>query len=328
MGVPIHDAPNNIGHIFDEVRSNLYDVNLRWFSSTDVLNSIQDAYNKLVGLLCPIEHSTLIPQEPEPYYGLDSQIPNFMYISGIFNPHINQWLEGLTYKQMKATYQTYLAIGQPKWFSIMDLKKVLVWPYDPGARGVLYILFKESAPQLIDITARNCCTIEEQLDSAFKHVPILPYSTGPKLLEYFATADLLEQAREFKKAKVWWDKALLVNPTTGAASLYLQCKKEIESLARMDRETVLEPYRWIFHGGQFNSVQWINNEIPSGVIDGANAVFSLSQVPNPTSSLILSKDGQILYQGLGYSLNGQTITLVAPYIPNPTDALRAWYTVA
>lgn len=328
MSVPQHDIPQSIGSIFEEVRSNLFDLNLRWYSSTDILNSIQDAYNKLVALLCPIEHSTLIPQIAEPYYNLALTIPSFMYVSGIFNPHTNLWLEGLTYKQMKATYQTYLAVGQPKWVNIVDIRRVLVWPYDPAAVGVLYVLFKEAAPQLIDITSTECCDPQSQLDSALKHIPILPYSTGPNLLEYFTTADLLEQAREFKKAKIWWDKALLPNPKTKAASVYDQCKREIEALARMDRENTLEPYRWIFHGGQFNVANWVNNETPAGVVDGVNGVFTLAQVPNPSSSLILTKDGQVLYQGLGYSLSGQTITLVAPYIPNTTDALRAWYQVA
>src|SRR5690349_24739849 len=94
-------------------------------------------------------------------------IPNFMYVSGVFNPHTNLWLEGLTYKQMKATYQTYLAIGQPKWINIVDLRRILCWPYSPEAAGVLYILFKESAPQLIDIT-KNCCHSEDDFSPAFR----------------------------------------------------------------------------------------------------------------------------------------------------------------
>lgn len=305
----VHDTPTDISSIFTDIQSDIWDLGLKWHTSTDILNSLQDVYNKIVADLTPIEHSTLIPQISEPYYDL-RQIPDYMYVSGIFNPFTNLWLEGLTYKQMKATYQTYLAIGQPRWMGIVDLYRVLLWPYLPTASGVLYILYKGSAPQITT-----------------SHVPILPYSTGPKILEYLAVADLLKQNREFKKANLWLSRVF--KPIPGSPlSLYSQCKKEIQDLARTDRENVLEPYRWIFHGGQFSVANWINDETPGGTQNGSNATFTLAQVPNPTTSLLLQKNGQNLIAGLGFTLSGQTITINSPFIPNATDSLNAWYQVS
>src|SRR5712672_1637248 len=99
-----HETDISIQAIFNEIQTNLYEAGLKWFTTVDVLNSLQDQYNKLVAQICPIEHSTFIPKISQPYYDL-RQIPDFMYVSGIFNPTNNTWLEGLTYKQMKATYQ-------------------------------------------------------------------------------------------------------------------------------------------------------------------------------------------------------------------------------
>jgi len=306
----VHDTPNTIADIFGEIQNNLYDLKLRWFTTDDINNSLQDSYNKIVALLGPIEHSTFIPIISEPYYDL-RQIPDFMYVVGIYNPFTNLWLQGGSYREMKATFQTFLQIGQPRFMNIMDFNRILMWPYLPNATGVLYVLYKASAPPISP-----------------SHTPILPYGTGARLLEYFTTADLLEQSREFKKAQTWLSRAF--DPGAAGKSIYQQCKNEIQELARMDRDLVLEPYRWIFNGGQFNGVNWINNEVPTGVIDGTNVTFGLAQVPNPTSSILLMKNGLVQFQGTNYTINGQTLTLsAAPQADGdtPLDSLRAWYQI-
>lgn len=305
----VHDTAYSISDIFDEIVSNLNESRLQWFTESDIIAAIQEAYNKIVALLCPIEYSTFIPQKSGPYYNLAEQIPDYMYVSGIYNPTTNLWLEGRPYKLMKQIYQSYINIGEPKWFNIIDINRVLIWPYLTTATGVLYLVYKAKAPII-----------------SMSHIPILPHSVAGKLLEYFATADLMEQAREFKKASMWWDKLFV--PPKGEISLFDQAAREIKSLARADRELVLEPYRWMFHGGDFNVATWISNETPSGSLNGINATFTLAQTPNPTASLMLMKNGQILFNGNGYTLSGQTIIVNSTFIPNNTDAIRAWYQVA
>jgi hypothetical protein len=61
-------------------------------------------------------------------------------------------------------------------------------------------------------------------------------------------------------------------------------------------------------------------EVPAGVIDGVNAVFTLTNSPNPAGSLQLYKNGVYMTQGTDYNLAGLTITYVAGAIPQAGDA--------
>lgn len=66
-----------------------------------------------------------------------------------------------------------------------------------------------------------------------------------------------------------------------------------------------------------------DNETPTGVIDTINTIFTLANTPSPTDSLILILNGQMLFQGIDYTLVGNTITYTSP----PFTGLphRAWY---
>ncbi len=59
---------------------------------------------------------------------------------------------------------------------------------------------------------------------------------------------------------------------------------------------------------------WVE-EIPTGAINGSNKTFTLSDSPNPTSSLELEINGQVVTGVGSYSLSTDTITMV-----------RAWRT--
>jgi hypothetical protein len=322
-----NSSPVTLRDIFIEIQTGLYESGLKWFSQDDIWASLQQAYNKIVALMGAREKATFIPQIGSPYYDL-SQIPDFLFISAIYNPATLLWLEGVTYRLMKATYQTYLAIGNAQYYNIMDFKRILIWPFNPSPAGVLFVVYKAAAPTVYIPGPEPGSGYYD-----WDHIPLLPYSVAKQLLEYFTVADLLEQAREFNKAKMWWAK-LLNPPVKYGTSIWDQALKEIKDLARADHDTVLEPYRWIFHGGASGNTVWINDEIPSGTIDGTNTTFIIAQVPNPVTSLLLTKNGQILYEGIGYTINGQTITFQTGYIPQPAqgsdltgDVLRAWYQV-
>lgn len=305
----ILSGPTKVSAIFSKVQANLYEAKLRWFSYTDIMASLQEAYNKVSAILCLNEKATLFPQLSSPYYNFGKFIPNYMYVRGIYNVFTLLWLDGISYKIMKNTYYTYLTIGDPRFFDIIDLNRVLVWPFNNTATGILFVVYAASPGTITDDT-----------------VPNLPFSVGSQVLECFATADLLEQAREFNKAAKYWER--LLKPREGnQRSLLKQAELEVKALARFDQENVLEPYRWLFHGGSQNSMNWISNETPAGTIDGNNTVFTLSQVPNPSASLIFTKNGQILYQDIAFSFNGQSATFNTGYIPQTGDLVRAWYQI-
>lgn len=69
----------------------------------------------------------------------------------------------------------------------------------------------------------------------------------------------------------------------------------------------------------------VENEIPTGVIDGVNATFTLASAPDPPESLELFLHGRRMYAGEDYTLAGATITFMAGSIPIVGTNLRADY---
>ena len=86
--------------------------------------------------------------------------------------------------------------------------------------------------------------------------------------------------------------------------------------------TELATIQQIDGGGYF-----VYNETPSGTINGVNDTFTLAHAPNPSSSLTLTLNGQVLIQGSDYTLSGSTITMTT--IPLTGMELKSpFYTVA
>ncbi len=65
-------------------------------------------------------------------------------------------------------------------------------------------------------------------------------------------------------------------------------------------------------------------EVPTGLIDGMNTVFTLAHTPNPGASLMLFNNGMLLWGGGNdYTLAGNTITFVMA--PAALATILAWY---
>ncbi|HLH41615.1 MAG TPA: hypothetical protein VKV74_01420 [Bryobacteraceae bacterium] len=71
-----------------------------------------------------------------------------------------------------------------------------------------------------------------------------------------------------------------------------------------------------------------DSEVPSGVIDGVNTMFTLLYAPSPAASLELFNNGVRLAAGADFQLSGNTITFFASSTPQPGDALLASYRYA
>jgi hypothetical protein len=72
---------------------------------------------------------------------------------------------------------------------------------------------------------------------------------------------------------------------------------------------------------------FVENEVPVGDIDDANAVYTLAGTPNPETSLELKKNGA--YQKAGgedFTLVGDTITFVSP--PESGSLILATYRIS
>jgi hypothetical protein len=70
---------------------------------------------------------------------------------------------------------------------------------------------------------------------------------------------------------------------------------------------------------------FVDNDAPTGLVDGANTSFALSGVPNPAGSLSLYRNGVLLKVGQDFALNGNNVQFVAAAVPQPGDTLLASY---
>lgn len=76
-----------------------------------------------------------------------------------------------------------------------------------------------------------------------------------------------------------------------------------------------------------SSVNFADNETPSGSINGVNTVFTLAQTPSPAASLQLFRNGVLALQGVNYTLSGTTITFITTP-PQTNNTLKAFYRYA
>jgi len=73
------------------------------------------------------------------------------------------------------------------------------------------------------------------------------------------------------------------------------------------------------------STTFVDGEAPAGTINGSSAVFTLANVPNPSASLALYRNGLLLTQGGDYTLSSNAITFAMGAIPQTNDVLTASY---
>ncbi len=70
---------------------------------------------------------------------------------------------------------------------------------------------------------------------------------------------------------------------------------------------------------------FVEDETPTGSINGSNKTFTLANTPAPVSSLEVRINGQVLVLTADYSLSGDTLTTIVAF---PTgSALRVDYRV-
>ncbi len=70
---------------------------------------------------------------------------------------------------------------------------------------------------------------------------------------------------------------------------------------------------------------FVDLETPTGVVDGANASFTLSAAPNPETSLMVYRNGMLLSAGTDYTVSTNLLVFQPAVIPQPGDVLQASY---
>jgi hypothetical protein len=74
-----------------------------------------------------------------------------------------------------------------------------------------------------------------------------------------------------------------------------------------------------------SSSTFVENEVPSGSVDGTNRVFVLAGAPSPSTSLQVHRNGLLQNLGTDYTLSSKTITFSPNAVPQASDILLAAY---
>lgn len=70
---------------------------------------------------------------------------------------------------------------------------------------------------------------------------------------------------------------------------------------------------------------FVDQETPTGAVNGSNTVFTLAQTPTPTTSLQLYRNGVLQRSGIDYTLSGLTVSFGSQSTPQTGDLLTASY---
>ncbi len=81
-------------------------------------------------------------------------------------------------------------------------------------------------------------------------------------------------------------------------------------------------------GASSGTGTFVDNETPTGAVDGVNTQFTLNAAPSPASSLTLFRNGILQSPGADYNVSSAAITFAGGSTPQPGDRLLATYRTA
>lgn len=178
------------------VRQNLADVGITFYSESEINDSLQDAYNEIVAkTLCHIKQSTALNWSAVVGNYIDFEtdfaITDYLGTYAIFNNLTNWWLrDDISIRDLDRIRRDWEQWrGQPQFWVPHSLKYIIVAPINLPGTGTFTPWYYAKAPTM---------TIDSD-------VPVIA-ADQHTLLEYYATADLLESAEERVKAQAWWNQ--------------------------------------------------------------------------------------------------------------------------
>lgn len=185
----------NLGQIRGRVQTNLNDAIGTFFDNATVNQAIQDGYDEVIIDTQCAEATASVPFTPNTiYYDLyNGIIPSnqlFWRICRIFNQNTNRWMPCVDSRVLdKFRFDWEASVGTP-WFGyIVNYQYLGFFPhFSSGATKSFDVLYKIGKDNL---------TVDQQ-------IPQIPNQFS-RILESYATADLLEIYREFTKAQEYWD---------------------------------------------------------------------------------------------------------------------------
>lgn len=186
------------GDLKTRVRINLEDAGITFYTATDIEDSLQDAYYWTSVFANTIEKSVDISfQTSCAYYNLSSIISDLFALTGIFDIARNRFLcykSRLDLILIRHDYEKWS--GPPEYFFVHDQNYTFIGPQPPNI---------VSAVQTSDRDLKIFYRAYDDHVTSDAHSYRIPIQ-GEDCLEFYAVADLLEQAQEWTKAQVFWDK--------------------------------------------------------------------------------------------------------------------------
>lgn len=179
-----------ISDITARVAANLNDAGFVFYTQSDILASLQDGYDLLATVAKNIERTLPVPFLADIiYYPLYYLINNFTRINSIHNDEINRWID---------LYDTrYLDAKRYDWESATGGSA-----YQATILNFNFIAFFAHYSTIAPVNGFTLyyAALGERLIST--SVPEIP-DQFIRILESYATGDLLEQQQEYQKASVY-----------------------------------------------------------------------------------------------------------------------------
>ena len=174
-----------------KIRQNLDDLGVTFYSVDDINESIQDAYDEIVVYTECLEKLTSLNWLSNyTYYDFSTLIPDYYRLVKIFNNNNNRFIEASNARYNTSYRQDWeITSGTPTDFTLLGPKLVGFAGRSANATGSFKVWYKAKAPT---ITNDN-------------HV-FLINDNFIELIEFYTTADLLEQNEEFSKAGAQWQQ--------------------------------------------------------------------------------------------------------------------------
>ena len=187
--------PLQVFQIIQRVQTNLFDAAGVFFDHDAIFDSIQDGYDEVVLDTQCIENVVTVPYSNNTlYYDLyDGIYPTnnwFWRISRIFNQNTKRWIpcvDDLVLDKFRFDWEA--SVGACWFAHIVNFQYLTFFPHlSTGVVGSFDVHYK----------------VGRHLFNSDQDIPQIPDEFN-RILESYATADLLEIYREFTKAAEYWD---------------------------------------------------------------------------------------------------------------------------
>ncbi len=144
---------------------------------------------------------------------------------------------------------------------------------------------------------------------------------GAVLLSSWAVAQTRIKLPDIAPPSTPEDRLLVIAAGGGPGGVPILAVLRIDSASFVIDKTSTP---WILRRAPGPSIVFIDQEVPGGLVDGANASFSLAGVPS-TGSEQLFRNGLLMKRGFDYTIAGAGVTFLPGAIPQPGDTLMVFY---